>query len=235
MFWRWRSQAAVLEFPWKLIHLGESQRYLFNVTEPDGETKNLISQHPEIAARLEERFKQWAATLKTPGPPDTHNGADIAFFADHVDSSVDSKLRGEVAADVDPRDSWLCRNGTAEVKNGALVLTPAAGRQGVNLVHSKLNLPGPTTVKMRVRAAAAVDGGIAWRSKGQKDFPQGQSTRFQITAGEDWQDIVTKLPSTEGVIHLRIMLPSAGPVEIASIELASGKKREFADWTGTAK
>lgn len=232
MFWRWRSQAAVLEFPWKLIHLGESQRYLFNVTEPDGETKNLISQHPEIAARLEERFKQWTATLKTPGPPDTHNGADIAFFADHVDASLDDNRRsGQAAADVNPRDEWLCRNGTAEVKNGALVLTPAAGRQGVNLVHSQLNLPGPTTVKMRVRAVAAVDGGIAWRSKGQKDFPQGQSTRFQIAAGEDWQDIITTLPSKDGVIHLRIMLPTTGPIEIASIELTSGKKREVADWS----
>jgi len=111
------------------------------------------------------------------------------------------------------------------------VLTPAAGGQGVNLVHSKLNLPGPATVKMRVRAAAAVDGGIAWCSKSQKDFPQGQSTRFQIVAGEEWQDISTTLPSKDGVIHLRIVLPTTGPVEIATIEVTSGNKRELADWS----
>jgi arylsulfatase A-like enzyme len=231
LFWRWRSQAAVLEFPWKLIHLGEARRYLFDVTAPDGETKNLIGQHPEIAARLEDRYKHWAATLKKPGPPDPHNGADNAFFADHVDKSPQATRRGgQAARDVNPRDQWHCRNGTAETKDGALVLSPAAGRSGVNLVHSKLNLPGPTTVKMRVRAGAAVDGGIAWRSKGQKDFPQGQSTRFQIAAGKDWQDITTTLPSREGVIHLRIMLPAAGPIEIASIDLISGSKRERADW-----
>jgi len=42
----------VLEFPWKLIRLGPTEQLLFNVTTPDGETKNLIAQHPEIAERL---------------------------------------------------------------------------------------------------------------------------------------------------------------------------------------
>ncbi len=87
LFWRWRSQAAVLEGHWKLILLGPHQRYLFDVTRPDGETRNLIRQYPEIAARLESRLKAWAGTLKTPGLPTDVNSQDQLFFNAHVDKT----------------------------------------------------------------------------------------------------------------------------------------------------
>jgi uncharacterized sulfatase len=88
LLWRWRSQAAVLEFPWKLIHLGESERYLFNVTNPGGERTNLIAEHPDLAARLEAKFKTWSATLKPPGSPEKHNEQDIKFFSEYVDTGL---------------------------------------------------------------------------------------------------------------------------------------------------
>ena len=83
LYWRWRTQAAVLEFPWKLIHLGASERFLFDVTTPDGEGKNLLAQHPEIAARLEAKLQTWSQTLQPPGLPTTLVGQDKIFFEDH--------------------------------------------------------------------------------------------------------------------------------------------------------
>lgn len=87
LYWRWRSQAAVLEFPWKLMLLGGEQRYLFDVTQPEGETRNLIAQHPEVAARLAGKLERWCATLKPPGLPETAHPQDTAFFATHVNKT----------------------------------------------------------------------------------------------------------------------------------------------------
>jgi arylsulfatase A-like enzyme len=55
LYWRWGSQAAILEMPYKLILLGDRDRLLFDVTSPDGENmaRNLVQQHPDLAARLE--------------------------------------------------------------------------------------------------------------------------------------------------------------------------------------
>ncbi len=85
LFWRWRTQAAVLEGRWKLILLGPQQRYLFDTTKPDGETHNLLAQHPEVADRLFARLKTWDATLQTPGLPATVHAQDQNFFSTYVD------------------------------------------------------------------------------------------------------------------------------------------------------
>ena len=90
LYWRWRSQAAVLEFPWKLIQLGAEGRYLFNVTKPDGERTNLLAAHPGIAARLEQKLETWCATLKPPGPADRRNAEDQKFFDAHVNPKTAS-------------------------------------------------------------------------------------------------------------------------------------------------
>ncbi|CAN5639427.1 N/A [soil metagenome] len=71
LFWRWRSQAAVLEYPWKLIVLGDHGKFLFHVEKPDGElaVNNQLANQPEIAKRLEAKLNAWSAQLKPPGAP----------------------------------------------------------------------------------------------------------------------------------------------------------------------
>ena len=48
LFWRWGSQAAVLEMPCKLIKLGNRPPLLFDLTTPEGENieRNLAAQRP---------------------------------------------------------------------------------------------------------------------------------------------------------------------------------------------
>ena len=88
LFWRWRSQAAVLEGQWKLILLGSQHRYLFDTTTPEGETRNLLAQHPDIAARLLARLQAWDATLLTPGLPTDIQREDQNFFRSHVEPTL---------------------------------------------------------------------------------------------------------------------------------------------------
>ena len=69
--WRWADQAAIQEFPHKLIRLGKNQTLLFDITKPEGEhhTRDLSAQHPEIAKRLRTKLDAWMKTLTPPGPP----------------------------------------------------------------------------------------------------------------------------------------------------------------------
>jgi uncharacterized sulfatase len=71
LYWRWVDQAAIQEYPYKLIQLGRDKSLLFDITKPEGEhfTRELSAQHPEIAKRLRAKLDIWLATLSRPGPP----------------------------------------------------------------------------------------------------------------------------------------------------------------------
>jgi uncharacterized sulfatase len=92
LYWRWRSQSAVLAYPWKLIQLGRKESYLFNVTQPEGELTNLLTVQPELAARLEAKLKTWCAQLQPAGPAAPDNEQDNEFFAVHVDRTKSDAL-----------------------------------------------------------------------------------------------------------------------------------------------
>lgn len=84
LYWRWRSQASVLSGKYKLILLGQDEKYLFDTTTPEGETKNLIAQFPKVAAELEKKLMKWNATLPAPGLPRPIVSQDQLFFDSHI-------------------------------------------------------------------------------------------------------------------------------------------------------
>jgi len=242
LFWRWRSQAAVLEFPWKLIQLGAHERYLFNVTAPEGELQNLLDRHPEIATRLEAKLKAWSANLQPPGPPETNNDQDNMFYAAHVDKTIEQATKrrsSAISSENTPEheasvQGWSSRNGTLELKNGGLVFTPDAIRTVKSrafLTHSQLDLRGPVTAVLRLRAINAGDeiASITWRTKAESFAPH-QSAVFSWPADTDWQEVRVSLPEMSRIIHLRIMPPAgASGIEIQSIVLQcnGGELRAF--------
>lgn len=85
LYWRWTSQAAVLEFPWKLIVLAKREPVLFDITTPEGEAaeRNLAARHPEIAARLLAKLEAWTAALEPPGMPQAIEDHHVRFFTDY--------------------------------------------------------------------------------------------------------------------------------------------------------
>ena len=231
LYWRWRSQAAVLEFPWKLIQLGEQERYLFDVTTPEGETKNLLAQNPDIAARLTAKLKTWSATLQPPGPPEPNNDQDNLFFAAHVDKTLEPATKRRAAAKPDaPAGSvlgWLCRNGTLAGQDGALVITPdpnPAKSPRCFITHAALELPGPVTATLRVRAKQGGKGSFTWRTKTEKDFTEENALAFDWPAAGEWREVQAELPVKDVLLHLRITPPKGGEgIEVQSITLAPAK------------
>lgn len=242
LFWRWRSQASVLEFPWKLVQLGDHERYLFNVNAPEGESKNLLAEHPEMATRLQAKLEAWSANLRPPGPPETNNDQDNMFFAAHVDKTIEKAVKRRSSGkspDNKPAQEagalgWICRNGTLALRNGGLVLTPDGG-QARNapafLTHSQLDLPGPVTAVLKLRAINAGDGraSITWRTKAES-FEPHQSATFKWPEDAEWQEVRVQLTEKSNIIHLRIIPPvGSTEVDIQSIVLQSqgGEPRAF--------
>jgi hypothetical protein len=212
------------------------------VAAPEGELKNLLKDHADIAARLDSKLKAWSATLKPPGPPEPHNEQDNMFFATHVDKTISqagrrgapAKAASSTPESVAGIQGWICRNGTLSMKDGALRLTPDASLTGNSrafLTHSQLDLPGPVTAVMKLRAVDPGNGhaSITWRTRSES-FEPHQSVLFDWPVQKDWQEVRVELPEKSRIIHLRINPPQGSTgIEIQSIHLQGqgGKSRAF--------
>lgn len=225
LFWRWRSQAAVLEFPWKFIQLGKEERYLFDVTEPEGETRNRLAEHPQLAARLQGLLSDWSQGLHRPGPAEPFNEQDRGFFADHVDPT----LRATAKTASDPAANWLARNGKLLVRDGVLVLQPEADARNAFLTRSQFKAQGPVTVRMSVKTSIAGKATLAWRTARQKDFVASHRVGFDLVGGDAWQDIEVTLPETDNLIHLRLHAPPGG-LQLRSLILHPAKGAAVPLW-----
>jgi arylsulfatase A-like enzyme len=70
LFWRFWNQAAVRSGDWKLLRAGGDRKMLFNLARDPGEQKNVIADHPDVAAELATKLGAWAEELKPAGLPD---------------------------------------------------------------------------------------------------------------------------------------------------------------------
>ncbi len=241
LYWRWRSQAAVLEFPWKLIRLGADERYLFDTTTFEGETRNLIMQHPEIAARLEGKLKSWSDGLTPPGLPMDLNAQDANFYSTHLNetpveparSSMNRRRTATAKTDSAPSQGWLVRNGSIAVRDGALVITPDADGKANSrtfLSRNRLDLAGPVMVTLNIRASQGGASSFAWRTKTQSDFVSENSVAFNWPTSAQWQEVKVAIPDQGRLTHLRLMSAKGGNnVEIQTIEFqpSDGKIQSF--------
>ncbi len=227
LYWRWMSQAAVLEMPYKLIVLGERERLLFNVTEPDGEDigRNLMAQQPDIAARLEDKLKGWTRDLQPPGLSATPHRRHERLFAEHgisagTEAAAQTSARPAPEAQV---SGWRSRNGTLALRDGALVIAPdpnAGSKTRLFITHSDLDLAGPVRLVMRVRAEQGGKSVVNWRTKGAAGFERENTAAFDWPASAEWQDVQAELPVQGRLTHLRIVPAKASAgLEVQSIEL----------------
>lgn len=83
LFWRWRLQRAVLSGKYKFIIVGE-EKYLFDVSTPEGETTNLVTKYPKIASDLERKLEGWNAKLPVHTLPKRNSKAAEYFFDSHL-------------------------------------------------------------------------------------------------------------------------------------------------------
>lgn len=226
LFWRWGSQAAVLEHPWKLVRLGDREEMLFDVSLAEGENlaKNQAKARPEIVARLRQALKAWSDTLMPPGLPTSLDPHHEGMFAEHgvIAASAAAPRKDEPAGAI---HGWLCRNGTIATQDGALLVTAdpkAAKNARPFLAKTGLTLKGPVTAVIKADAKVATQGSLSWRTKDQPDFLPANLVRFEIPAGASERSIA--LPVDGQAIHVRLNLgdQSAG-LRLRSIELRPAK------------
>lgn len=235
LYWRWGSQAAVLEFPWKLIRLGSRERLLFDITQPDGEnlSHNLVRQKPELAARLEARLKAWSDTLQPPGLPASFDPHHEGLFGEH--GVIAKPATNAAARTVAPGtiQGWVCRNGTLTIKDGAMVISPATNAvAGARLffTHSGLDIQGPVAITLRLRAKQGGASAMTWRTKQQPDFLPANSLAFDWPTAAEWQEVKVELPVAGRLIHLRINTAKAADgLEVQSIVMR-GKSGQPQEW-----
>jgi arylsulfatase A-like enzyme len=234
LFWRWGSQAAVLEHPWKLVRLGDREEMLFDVTQPDGENlaKNQAKARPEIVARLRTALKVWSDTLTPPGLPTSLDPHHEGMFAEHgvIAASSAAPRKNEPAGAV---QGWFCRNGTIATQDGALLVAadPKAAKNAKPfLAKTGLTLKGPVTALIKGDAKVATQGSLSWRTKDQPDFLPANLVRFEIPAGPSEQSI--PLPVDGQAIHVRFNLgDQAEGLRLRSIELRPAKgEADIADF-----
>ena len=227
LFWRWGSQAAVLEHPWKLIRLGDREQLLFDVSQPDGENvkKNRLTAQPEIAARLAKALKDWSETLTPPGLPTSFDRHHEGLFAEHgviPPLPVAPKPKTESPGSI---QGWFARNGAIAAKDGALLVTadPKAAKNAKPfLAKTGLTLNGPMTAVIKADAKVATNASLSWRTKEQTDFLPANLVRFSIPAGTSEQTIA--LPVDGQAIHVRFNLgDQTDDLRIRSIELRPAK------------
>ena len=239
LYWRWMSQAAIQEYPYKLIVLGDRERLLFDVTTPEGEAlaRNLVKQKPELAARLEAKLKAWCGTLQPPGLPTTFDQHHEGLFSEH--DIIERKEAPPTAAPAGTVQGWLARNGSLAVKGGALVLLPdgkALPNARPFITNSGLDIPGPVTATLRIRSKRGGTSSVTWRTKQQPDFLPAHATTFDWPATAEWREVGVELPVAGRLIHVRIT-PAVGSegLEIQSVELR-GKADKAQRWRfGEAK
>lgn len=81
LYWRFWNQAAVRSGDWKLLRAGGDRKMLFDLARDRGEQKNVIADHPDIAADLEAKLTSWADELSPPGLPDGPlNGQEQGWY-----------------------------------------------------------------------------------------------------------------------------------------------------------
>lgn len=236
LYWRWRSQAAVLEYPWKLIRLGKDHTYLFDLSSEGGETRNLAAEHPDKVKHLAVELDRWSQGLKPAGAAESDNPQDNLFFAAHVDKSLEGTLAKKTtdkgsSTSSDSVQGWICRNGELSIgDHGLHVAVNAEATKGrAFITNSNLNLPGPITVQLRCRTSKAGLAAITWRTK-QRSFEPNQSAEFRWTGDEAIQDVKVSIPEEENVIHVRIQLPAGAAfadVESITISDRNGKKHAW--------
>jgi uncharacterized sulfatase len=236
LFWRWGSQAAVLEHPWKLVRLGDREQLLFDVSQPDGEnaSKNLLEQRPETAFRLNLALKEWSDTLHPPGLPVTLDPHHEGTFGEHeVVLPRPEAKRKKASPPTGSIQGWICRNGTISADDGALSVTPdprAAKNAKPFLAKSGLSLKGPLTFLVKAEARDACFINISWRTKHDTDFIPANAVRLDFPAGTEERRVT--IPTTDEVIHVRIHFGDQTPsVRLRSIAIApasgAGDRTDF--------
>lgn len=94
IYWRWLGQSAIRKGKWKYLR-SDHREYLFDMEEDAEETRDLLEEHPEKAARLKSELESWTQTLSPPGiwalKSEGMSRAAEAYFDWYIEGKRDAK------------------------------------------------------------------------------------------------------------------------------------------------
>ena len=239
LYWRWVSQAAVREGKWKYLR-GGAREYLFDLEADPEEKHSVISQHPEVAVRLQTKLLAWSQEMKPPGL-ETQNMSPVweQYYDFYLDGKPAPPLQPKQdtrAQDTDDKvQGWVVRNANAFVADGPLRIVPRKNAKPKPFIAQMgLQIPGPARVRLQLRTQQGGQTGFQWRLSGQHDFAADQSVTQEVNGSADWQTVETSIPANGQIIHLRVLLPG-GVSEIREIQITGQNGKGTKRWTFPAK
>ena len=233
LFWRWVAQSAVREGNWKFLKGGQRE-YLFDLSIDPEEKKNLIEEHPSIAARLKKELVHWSAKLSPPGIEEQKlAGSWQRYFAHYLDGKRESRPAEPSRLSPERKSNlqgWIARGGKLKQRDGFLVFQPdRPPKSSPFLVRNGLRIPSTSTVIVQFLSSSASPLGVAWRSEDQKDFRPEQVIRRTAASGKGIQSIRLPMKSGKTIVHIRLLLGDP-LVKIRSIQVVDGQDRPVQRW-----
>lgn len=227
LYWRWIAQAAVREGKWKLLRGGE-RSYLFDLVADPGEKTNLFEAQPEVARRLSDQLVRWSRDMQ---PPGLIKAGMSEVWEQYFDHYLDGKSARAVTRNTSEK-AWVSRGCVAKKTKRGLVITPSIekrkSRPFIACAGIK-NISGPAEVLIRFQSRKPGRVGVAWRSKGQKDFVSEQVQYLETKGSDEFQDHRLAVPLASPIIHLRVLLPTDQCV-VHHIKIR-GQAGELQEWT----
>lgn len=90
LFWRFWSQTAVRKGKWKYLQAGGERQYLFDLSNPEHEKKDLIESHPAVASELKAALESWAGAMRIPGVPDGKlNRQEVGWYEHYLPKDLE--------------------------------------------------------------------------------------------------------------------------------------------------
>jgi arylsulfatase A-like enzyme len=197
LFWRFWDQTAVRSGDWKLLVAGD-YKLLFNLKDDKEETRNVITEHPELAKMLEQKLAAWNGEMQPPGIPRKPLNAPEAkwypyYFGDaasllspaiprmksskeKVTPSESIKAKTDMSRNGDPKDAANWSSGLPIADN------PGVIGDGINGTFAAGNVSWFTGVHGKTKAYVTIDGGALTKSdNGRLDI--GYDGELTINSG----------------------------------------------------
>ena len=186
---------------WKLIRFyadnedGSDKLELYNLKDDISESKNQAAEKPALAQELNALITKFLTDTAAVVPKRNPQWNPSAPEAPAVAKKNPAK---------DPLAGWKARQCDAAVKDGIVSIKGNGPAPFLGFAAGKM--PGPLTVKLRVRSASGGEGKVECLPT-PADAAKAKSSPFQIPAG-DWHELTVQLPVTGPLGILRLYLPA---------------------------
>ena len=228
---------------WKMIRTyhygagGKHQYRLYNLREDIGESNNLALVQPDKVLAMDQLIEDYIAgagvVVPLPNPsfdPAKFDPSKVGLQAGGLKMPKSKRAPVNRQEAKSPRIisdpsmlGWTARGCEAAIEGRSLRVT-SSGRNQSFLTRSRIQVEGPVSARLRIRARRDGKASFQWRTEGQEKFPaDGQSKSFKVVGG-DWMELDIRLPVTGRLVHVRFFPPNQKQaVEIDWIELGSGR------------